>query len=544
MDYSRETCQKLKSLCQQRQISKISRSKKSDLIKRLHQYDLSQSMDVHSLKIEDSIDKSVRLEDGIFFTNQESVHLITSNYDFKQIKTIIDTAAGACNLLLSLAAKYPHIQFYGIEKNVDVFTKTLELIRPFDNITYLNGDMLFDDFDIPPCDLYLGNPPWINYVDIAPEYQNKVRSLWKEYFTIETGFNMLLGDSRGDISQLCMYHSIAKFLKEDGRFSVIMPLSAIRSQNKSSADFREFKHLTIGNIKDISKLDSFANTERSACVLEGRKGGVTSFPIRYDLYQNKTQYETTELHKKDSCLVFSEGIDILGKSPYKARQGVNTLGANGVFFFKKQPCFSSELIKRLLKSSDIRKWTYSPSYWILMPYLQKKILTETELSQYPDEYDYLVSHKETLQNRKTKLIKGNFYQLFGIGDYTFKLYKVVWRGLGAKTLECVVVGPETVPNQSMNCYISTDDKSEAYYICGIMNSQLYEKQVMNMCESGSKSFGQPNIINNIFIPLYEDTNQLHKNISHISEAFHDKQPDEHSLRQLEAFVSSLYNTFS
>lgn len=499
------------------------------------------NIDDISIAIENSIDSTSRLKEGIFFTKENAIKLITKDIDFSTIKSVIDTASGSCNFLIYLASKYKHIQFYGIEKNEQVYRQTLEITKKFSNIKYFHGDMFFDEFDIPLCDLYLGNPPWVNYIDLEENYREKIKKVWTSYFKVKKDFRMLLGDSRGDLSQIFMYYSIKKFLKEDGKFSVIMPLTSIRSKNSSAEDFRSFQNITVNKISEISKINPFINTDRTCCFIEGKNGGQTNFPVDYQVYVDDNKYISKELFNKNGNLIFKDENDISGKSDYIARQGINTLGANDIFFFKEKPQINSNLIKRLLKSSDIKKWTYNPSYWVLVPYNSDgKIIVESQLRLDSQVWDYLLSHKNKLQNRKSKFVKNNFYQLFGVGDYTFKKYKVMWRGLGSKRLECVVVDSETMPNQSMNCYISTDDFQESHYICAIMNSEFYENQVFKICESGSKSFGQPNIINSLIIKKYDQTNQLHNELSKLSISFHDNTPSKEELLKLEKLVEKLY----
>ena len=125
-----------------------------------------------------------------------------------------------------------------------------------------------------------------------------------------------------------------------------------------------------------------------------------------------------------------------------------------------------------------------------------------------------------------------------MGEYTGKKYKVVWRGLGAKELMAAVT-EDVIPNQSMNCYISTETRDEALYICGIMNSQLFKNQLKMLNEEGAKSFAQPNTINKIFIPKYNRENPTHKEISSISEELHSDYK-KLIFRKLEPLVKMLY----
>lgn len=497
------------------------------------------NIDEISLEIENSLSSEIKLKQGIFFTKINGVKLMSDGIDFNNVKSVIDTAAGSCNFLLYLADLYPNITFYGIEKNIQVYNQTKIIVDKYKNIKYFLGDAIYDFFDIPKCDLYIGNPPWVNFIDLDKEYRDKIKETWTQYFSVKKDFRMLLGDSRGDLCQLFMYMSIKKYLKDGGRFSVLMPIMSIRSKNSSSHDFREFKNINVTKITEITSISPFENTERSSCFIDGFNEGDTKFPIEYVVFGKDTL--TKKLTKKGNNLVFEGDRDILGKSEYVARQGINTLGANDIFIFKSEPKLKSPLIKRLLKSSDIKKWYYKPSYWILLPYEDKKVIDEQMMeNNFPQIYEYLNSHRDKLSRRKSKLVKKNFYQLFGVGDYTFKKYKVIWKGLGSKKLECVVVDEETLPNQSMNCYISTDNFDEANYICAVLNSNFFENELLKVCESGSKSFAQPNIMNNFRIKKYDHSNPIQIELSDLSKKFHLSDNKEGDSMKLENLVMQLF----
>lgn len=484
------------------------------------------------MHIEDMILQKERLKYGIFFTKPQIVEEINNHFDFTNVKNVIDSAAGSCNFLIPLAKKYPHINFYGIEKNKTIYDQVSRDIKGIKNLHYFLGDMILDDLPIPKCDIYLGNPPFINFSDLDISYREKIKSYWLEHFPNAKGFKMLLGDSRGDIAQLIFYETLIKYIKKDGQFGVVLPNSLIKG-NSASAGFREFKNIEVEKIVDIGDKDPFDNTKRNCFYILGKRDSITTFPIEYH-----TNGEIQKLIKSGDDLV-TEGKSILKKSPYVARQGVNTLGANGVFFFKKELPFESELFKPLLKSSDIHPFKCQPSYKILLPYKNGKLINEDELkTKHYNAYKYLLNNRDKLEKRKSRFAKQSWYTLFGIGDYTFSKYKVIWRGLGAKELVASVC-KDVIPNQAMNCYISLENKNEANFICGVMNSSLYKNQLSLLNESGAKSFAQPSTINRLFIPQFSTKNSLHLEISEISNRLH-KESDDSNFDILNHLVEDLY----
>jgi len=525
------------------------------------------------INIENIISSKERLQNGIFFTAIKTVEEIQNQFDFSKINTVIDTAAGSCNFLINLAKKFPDKKFYGIEKHADVYKETLKKVKQYSNIQYFLGDVLFDKFDIPfqNCDLYLGNPPFINFADLEDDYKKKIKPLWKQYFKVAKGFQLLLGESRGDISQLIFYYTIKNYLKDNAQFGVILPNSLLKG-NEASAEFRTFQNINVSAVVDISLQNAFLNTNRESFYILGKKGGYTKFPLEY-----KTQNKIQHLHKVRNDLITSKDL-LFQYSDYTARQGVNTLGANKIFFFtdkvnKKNMAdgfFHSKLIHPLYKSSDVNKWNASPSYKILMPYSHigiishpeevrdntnmtfGKIIDEEKLKNlYLKEYNYLLENKDILQKRKSRFAKKIWYALFGIGTYTFSKYKVIWRALGASKMTSAVI-EKGIPNQAMHCYISTESKEEAHYICAIMNSEIYNKQLLELNSARAKSFAQPSTIKKIYIPLFDKKNTFHDELSKLSLSLHkfaiNKEKYSSSIKELEKSVNKkvekLYKTIN
>lgn len=464
--------------------------------------------------IETSLSSNERYRNGIFFTSEDVVNDIIDEFDWDKIESVIDTASGSCNFLISLANKYPNKTFYGVEKNKKIISAMEPIVEKYNNLTLFHGDILLDKFDIPKCDLYLGNPPFINFSDLDDDYRVKLIPMWKEYFNVDNGFKMMLGQSRGDISQLIFYFSIKNYIKENGCFGVVLPDSLLFG-NSASSGFREFNDICIEKIVDLSHRDPFLFTSRNCFYITGRNGDVTKFPIPF--YKDKDE---VNLYKNGSKLVTKQSNSVKYNT-YISRQGINTLGANSIFFFKKDPPFQSKLLKPLLKSSDVFKWHSNSSYHVLFPYDSSgQLLKEEDLKKVcKTAYHYLQKNKKRLLARKSKLPRGNWYSLFGVGSYTVAKYKVVWRALGATQFEAAVV-IDSIPNQAMHGYIGFDNEAEAHFVCSVMNSNYYSNEVENLSQAGSKSFALPSIINQIFIPKYNPDNHLHNELSEISKSFH------------------------
>lgn len=467
----------------------------------------------------ENISRETRLQEGIFFTQPGLVNEICSHFDFSYIESVLDSAAGSGNFLIPLAEKYPNIQFYGIEKNPEIYKSTRDIVDNYPNIHYFHGDCLLDSFAIPSCDLYLGNPPFANHSDLPSEYRNQLQPLWYSHLHIPKDFSLLLGRSRADIAQLVFQVTLERYLKPEAQIGVVLPDSLLWGK-AAAMGFQKTLGFAVEKLVEIPEAKAFEGTRRSSFYVIARKGGKTRYPI--PLQDRDGREGSVELRQGHWQLSFDRPHhwpeNWLGY--YRARQGINTLGANQLFFFHEKPEIEEELIYPLLGSSDIKAWRSEPGRWCMLPYKEGRILSPQRLeSDYPLSWRYLLSKKDKLQARKSRFAQKNWYGLFGIGDYTFAPYRVTWRALGAKKMQAAMV-TRGIPNQALHGYISLENRDEAYYLTALLNSSLIGKELMQHSRSGSKSFGQPGIIKRIPLPPFDRKNPLHLNIALESEALH------------------------
>ena len=106
---------------------------------------------------------------------------------------------------------------------------------------------------------------------------------------------------------------------------------------------------------------------------------------------------------------------------------------------------------------------------------QKKIGQETETIQtdYPKTYHYLSQHLANFEARKSTIyINKPKFSIFGIGDYSFKPYKVAISGL-YKTFHFTLILPQDNKPVMLDdtCYLIGFDKIEfAVYALILLNS--------------------------------------------------------------------------
>jgi hypothetical protein len=148
-----------------------------------------------------------------------------------------------------------------------------------------------------------------------------------------------------------------------------------------------------------------------------------------------------------------------------------------------------DLIYGILKSSDLKEDTINGSrkYTIIT---QKRIGEETSqiLEKLPKTKAYLHRHKEHFLNRKSSIYNGKpMFSIFGVGDYSFKPYKVAISGLYKQTKFTLIKPNGTVLLLDDTCYfIGFDTLEEAQNIQNLLNQLETQKFIESFMFTDSK----------------------------------------------------------
>lgn len=141
---------------------------------------------------------------------------------------------------------------------------------------------------------------------------------------------------------------------------------------------------------------------------------------------------------------------------------------------------------------------------------------------------YFLNHRSLMdqQSEKSKSMhRGNeFYALAKLGPYTFAENIVAAKDNGKFCASVInkTVTPWNEKKQTIGVkhtiLISQDingrfiDSDEAYYICGILNSPIVRDYIVHTFKSNGISLNK----SNIYLPLYDPTNQLHIEIANLA----------------------------
>ncbi len=471
-------------------------------------------------------------------------------------QTVFDPTMGEGYLLESLISyglkrgydlqQLPIHNLFGAELNESYFNNFLVRVKNrygslIQRENYQNEDIFFQKEE-RKFDILLGNPPWKNFVDLPEGYKQTIKPKFFEYDLVANPKDLLLGFSRIDIASLVIRKTIAKNLRKGGKATFFIPLSLLLNDG-ANRSFRSYKvngnNYRIDLIFDFNTLDIFHVATRYGLVHISRDEK-QEFPIRYKRWEDgswKSYYAKPLLSKEDPLSVLEEGENnileefqpIIVPKSSTPRQGINTCGANHVFFFtdanfsnekyvvvgnrKRKVQLPREFIYPLVTSTNFFEDRPLPKKWVLLPYNSNaQPLELSQIKMRPLLWNYLQSNKEILYNRKGTLInrwihRGYWWALFGVGEYCFAPYKVIWQAYGKNDFSPKLFSGEWQANQSLQAFMPVKTRNEGHQFIRQLGHQIVKNYLLSLKMEGTMNWAQPGRIKKL-LKLEETTPTL------------------------------------
>lgn len=263
---------------------------------------------------------------------------------------------------------------------------------------------------------------------------------------------------------------------------------------------------------------------------------------------------------------------VLGNNCYKGRTGVFTGGANAVYWLQILGRGNGDLLRitnltgharrkvetvereleetylyPLVQGKDLSLWQVQTDSYILCPHTAESRLWPVEEERLrqgaPETYGYLSEFRAELDARRgfagweNEIRSQRFYSILRIGEYTFSKYKVAWRYIAQSFITAVIEEKEdeflgrklSIPNEKV-MYVGTDNREEAYYLCGLLSSLPVSYCVR--CYMNPTSISA-HVLEKLRLPQYDAADQNHRAISALCEAGH-KETDHRRVIQIRA----------
>jgi len=449
---------------------------------------------------------------------------------------------------------------------------------------------------LEPFDYVVGNPPWINWESLPQPYRERSAPLWQEYgLFVHSGMDTILGKGKKDLSTLMTYVVADRYLKAGGKLAFVITQSAWKTAGAGQG-FRRFRlgsngtPLQVVHVDDLSQLQVFEGASTRTSVFVLRKGAPTRYPVPYTYWQKtsrgqgldydstleevsaqtrRLQFQAAPVDKNDPTSAWLTARPkalaaiqkVLGKSEYRAYEGANSGGANGVYWLERiadRPDglwvvrnltegakrevaqvtaeIEPDLLYPLLRGRDVRRWQAQPSAYLLMtqdPQTRRGLDPQIMQTRYPKTWTYLKRFEKELRARSgfqryftrkqggQVVETGPFYSIFNVGEYTFAPWKVVWGRIG-NYLEAAVAS-QSIPQETIS-FVACHNETEAHYIAALVNSIPFQFAAHSYSQAGGKSFGSPHILENVCVPRFNAQHAIHSHLAALSQEAHRIAP--------------------
>lgn len=429
---------------------------------------------------------------------------------------VVEPTCGLGAFVFSALRKFSNLkEIYAIEINRQ-YTRELKLnllISALNNPTQNHPDIYiynanFFSFDFEPIVkkskennwnlAIVGNPPWV-----TSSKQGKINAqnvpMKRNIYGLK-GIDAITGKSNFDISEYITLHLLKLSQLNEGGISFLIKNSVIRN---ILVKLRT-EGLHIGDIEqrlidasaefnvsvDASCFSAKFNCD-SSFICDVRDFYTTKFIHEYGWIDNSfvsdvESYCNFSKYDSSSTYVWRSGI----KHDCASVLELTLSDGRYVNGFGEIVEIEDDLIFPLLKSSDI--FCYKDNNFrkfLIVP--QRNIGDDTSMLRYshPLAYSYLTKYESAFNSRKSSIYKGkDKFSIFGIGDYSFKPFKIVISSL-YKTI-CFKLVTQFGNKPIMvddTCYqLDFDDLKEAQLILDAINSNEIQSLLQSLVFKDAK----------------------------------------------------------
>ncbi|MDD2635000.1 MAG: SAM-dependent methyltransferase [Bacteroidales bacterium] len=450
------------------------------------------------------VEETDRVEYGDFQTNKDLADKVVKYLLLKNVtpEIIIEPTCGKGNFIIASLSNFKTVKkVFGIEiykpyvwetkfNIIDFFLSNPDIPKP--EITIFHNSIFDIDFkNISKQNktedlLIIGNPPWVTNSELGS--LNSTNLPKKSNFKKQNGLDAMTGKGNFDIAEYITLTLFDVFQSHKGHLALLVKNSVIKNivfeQKRKQYKISEIEKYCIDSKKEF-------NVSVEASLLSCQLNSTPSTEcIELDFYslEKKLSFGWLNFKFVSNIANYSKTKNIDGICPFEWRQGIKHDCSNVMELERKNDYFTNklsdeitleeELIYGFLKSSDLKNTVIKSTrkYTIVT---QTRVGQETSYIQrlYPATYTYLKKNISFFQARKSSIYKGKPpFSIFGIGDYSFKPYKVAISGL-YKTYHFTLVLPQNDKPVMLDdtCYFIGFDKIEyAIYTIILLNNYTTE----------------------------------------------------------------------
>ena len=495
-----------------------------------------------------------RRRTGEFYTPDWLARIALDMTGYDGRGTLVDPACGSGVFILQALARNPQapVAFYDTNALAGRAARlqwSWATGRPIESAPYRNLDSILSPPD-ERFDFVVGNPPWINWRNLTADLREAIAPLCDRYGLFpHRGLRARLGSGMDDLSALSVYVWADRLAHEGSRLGFILPQPLLQSEG-GGAGFRRFelpggRYLRVTGVRDFGSRQCFRGAAARAAVVVMEVGAArTVFPVPYQ--SDDVECEATPVSSAPGapwaitrCGRAEDLARMRGSSPYRARVGVHSGGAAGIFWVRViadlgngvlrianraaegRNSFESvvaevesKLVRRLLRGRDLRPGVAEPSGHILLPYEDRnagKAIPEARLRQaYPLTWAYFDRFRDGLVDRAH--YRQHFaaagdppWSLYNVGDYTFAPHRVAWREQAASLQAAVIADAGTVADAKLTL-VPCDSDDEARFLAAVLNSAPARAFVESYAVRTQIS---THVLRYLAVPKFDPRNPIH-----------------------------------
>lgn len=494
-----------------------------------------------------------RAEYGDFQTNMELANKVAFHLTTKNVspEVIIEPTCGKGNFIIASLRQFTSTEkVFGIEiykpyvweskfNIIDFYLSNPTEKKP--KISVIHSSVFEFDFKTIAKEnskkeiLIIGNPPWVTNSKLGSLSSSNLPK--KTNFKNHNGLDAMTGKGNFDIAEYITLMMIETFQYQKGNIALLVKNAVIKN-----IVFDQFtKKYVISNLEKhcIDSKNEF-NVSVEASLFYCRLNSNSAFDCaEFDFYNNsnaKLNFGWTSDKFVSNLDTYSNAEQIDGKCPFEWRQGIkhdcssimelDKVNGHFVNGLKEEIKLENDLIYGILKSSDLKNTIIKETrkYTIVT---QKKVGQETNYIKYnfPKTYQYLSEHQDIFNARKSSIYNNKPpFSIFGVGDYSFKPYKVAISGL-YKTFYFTLVLPQNEKPVMLDdtCYMLGFDKLEfAVYSLILLNSETTMQFLQSITFTDAKRTFTKDVLMRIdLLELAQtiDKPALQKELNHINETY-------------------------
>lgn len=449
-------------------------------------------------------------------------------------QVIIEPTCGKGNFIKAAIATFDNLEdIYGVEIYNPYLVELKDYTDKFDHVSVhlFNHDVFTFDFDTIKYHiqgkniLILGNPPWVTNSELS---KNNSENIPQKYnYRDVRGIEAITGKGNFDIAESICNLLVERFTRRKG--DTYMALLVKNSVIKNIIEHQRPLGYRISGIKQLSfdakkEFDVSVSASLFTCKVGDGKDDYCSC---YDIY---TGEQLPSYGWVNNCFVsdiekYNETCQIDGQSQFVWRSGIKHDCAKIMELTSREDGLYNGLgevvniennsVYPLIKSSDIGNgFSGKVRKYIVLPHLS---LTESSAGmkqRFPLAYAYLERHGSILDGRKSSIYKKKpRFAVFGLGDYSFKPYKVVISAL-YKSLKFSLLTPidGKVVMLDDTCYmLGFDNLAYAKITCSILNSQFVQQFISTISFADAKRVVSTELL--MRIDLLKALESLHESMA-------------------------------